>query len=188
MSDILSRAGVRPIAHTRSHDVQLIRYRRGDIEILSLMPARETGKRTVQVEMFAAGYAYNIRTGKDLGRTSRLRAALEAEPALFALLPYRVTGLSLVAPATARAGQEIEYTVRLQAENGSPTGHVLRIEVSGPGGVRRYYASNQNMVGDTFTGTLSLAVNDAPGRWKIKATDVLTGKKVEIRVEVKGAL
>jgi len=150
-----------------------------------LLPTWEEGRRLLTLTLPRQGYVYDIRKRKEIGRTARLRTGIEAEPTLYAILPYRVRGISLKVPAGVHAGESLPYKIQIRSEDGQkPSGHIVRVEVLGPGGLRAYYAANQNVESDAFSGQIALALNETPGKWKLRVTDVATGRKAEAAFEV----
>ena len=64
------------------------------------------------------GHWYDLRAHKYLGQKQELRTSLEcAEPHLYGILPYKVTGLSVAAPKTASPGQAVHYAVQVEADS-----------------------------------------------------------------------
>ncbi|MBT3289145.1 MAG: hypothetical protein HN380_17500, partial [Victivallales bacterium] len=101
---------------------------------------------------------------------------LPGDAALYALFPYRVTGLGLASPKTAALGRELRYELSLRTDGGTPDSHVFIVEVLGPdGGLRQHYAAQLVAPNGKATGTIPLALNDPPGTWTIRATDRATG-------------
>lgn len=138
--------------------------------------------RAVTVDFGAKNHVYDVRAGKYLGETQTLRTQLTPGVAqLYALLPYKVSGLKVQAPGQARTGDAVTVDVKLGVP-ARPAEHVVRLQVFGPDGQERpWYARNlvsdQSPVAMTglARGSLQLALDDAPGNWKLVATDVASG-------------
>ena len=63
--------------------------------------------------------------------------------------------------------------------------HVLRVDVVDPAGARvRAYSGNVLLGGATASWRLPFALNDAVGSWRVRVTDVLTGRMVSSRIAV----
>jgi len=122
-------------------------------------------------------HLYDVRAKKYHGRNDTLTATLApGETALYACLPYRVTGLELEAPKQATAGEEVELHCAVRGD-GQPLGdHVFHVELRDPAG-RTVPHYSQNVLAPAGHSTLRipLAVNEVPGAWSVRLCDVLTG-------------
>ncbi len=100
-----------------------------------------------------------------------------SSPLVVARLPYKVGSVVLRVPESAGAGSTMKIQAAVQDHNGRPRpGHVIRIQVLGPDKAERpHYGAWLD--GDQLEQTwqIPLALNDAPGRWTITATDVISG-------------
>ena len=96
--------------------------------------------------------------------------------ALFALLPYKVQGLKVTPKAeTVQPGDAVRYDVGLLVDGGQPGLHVFSVEILGPDGQpRRHYDAKLLARAGAASGEFRTALNDAPGEWTIRATDIAT--------------
>jgi hypothetical protein len=120
--------------------------------------------------------AYDMRGGGRIGEAPRLSLRLSGtEPLLLAIAPSRLPDPTLAAPATVRRGEVA--TLRLGLAGPSPAGpQVLRLDVTDPSGrARPAYSGPVTLRAGRAASALPLAAGDAPGLWRIRATDVLTG-------------
>lgn len=148
--------------------------------------------RAVTIEFGRKSFLYDVRAGKYLGEAATLKTRMTPGVAqLYALLPYKPAKVALQAPAQARAGAALAYTVKL-AVPPQPAGHVVRVRVFGPDGKERpWYAQNlltdQGPAAETgrADGSIQFALDDAAGTWKIVARDVATGLTGATTVAVK---
>lgn len=94
----------------------------------------------------------------------------------YSLLPYRVKGLDLKGPASAKPGATIEIAMQLGAEGGSAGDHVIRVETFNPAGEYVYYYSD-NIVSTKGAAThkIALPLNAASGKWRVTARDLPSG-------------
>jgi hypothetical protein len=76
--------------------------------------------------------------------------------------------------------------LRLGIPGKSPAArHVLRLEVIDPAGkVIPHYSGNVLFGGKAVSRALPLALNDSPGAWRIRVTDVLGGGTAEAALTV----
>ena len=135
-----------------------------------------------------AGYVYDIRGGLALGRVEGARLNLLAgEPALYGILPYRVSAVS-VAPLTGvvTRGEPVRYEVAIQADAQQAGMHVIQAEVVDPGGVvRAHYSTRLLTRGGMATGEFVPALNDPTGLWTIRATDYVTRATGSAQLELR---
>ena len=77
-----------------------------------------------------SGHVYDVRAKKYQGNTGTLVTTLApGETAVYAVLPYRVTGLQVQAPERAAAGSDVEFRCEVRGD-GKPLGdHVLHVEL-----------------------------------------------------------
>ena len=137
------------------------------------------------------GHVYDVRTKKYLGQADRVGTQITPGRAeLYAVLDYRVAGLTLDVPATADAGKPFEVKASLQVEAAAPGGaapgrHAIRIEWLDPSGTAvSHYRQIITGIGGG-AGWMQFALNDVPGKWTVRATDVISGVSVTQAVKVK---
>jgi hypothetical protein len=103
----------------------------------------------------------------------------------YALLPYSVTGLDVAAPASVLQGDTIELGVKLKIDKGIPGDHVIRVETRDPAGAPiYYYSSNLMSARGVASYKIALPLNAAPGKWRITAIDLPSGKQQTADVQV----
>ncbi|UCC68812.1 MAG: beta-galactosidase, partial [Armatimonadota bacterium] len=204
--EALEKARVRPRARVAGGGgrhpvgVERVSWRGGGVEVVGLLKEmkaafRESadgtsgfvvkkgmaGAERARVELPAEGHWYDLRAHKYLGEKAEVRTTLrEAEPKLYARLPYRVRGMSLSASGGRAAGEVVRYEAKVKAGAVRPVRHVLKLEVFGPGGKKRpLYSRNVDARGGAAKGEFRLALNDAAGKWRLVVTDVFSGEKAE---------
>ena len=129
-------------------------------------------------------FVYNIRGKKFLGVNTRVPLDISPGKAgLFALVPYQVKELELkLKRPVVRTGNTIDYTVTLIPRDIKvvPGRHVFHVEVLGAdGSVMPYFTGNHEAEKGVLNASVTIGPNDAPGRWSLQVTDVITGKKAE---------
>ena len=131
----------------------------------------------VRVEFPKPTHIYDVLSGKYLGKTDRVDTSVSYRAKLYALSPYKVTGMELTAPTTAAAGNPVAVQISVKADAGvKPSRHGLRLEVSGPDEhVIPWYS--QNLLGDEgrANANIPLAFNDPPGDYTVSVRDVMSG-------------
>jgi hypothetical protein len=156
-------------------------YRRGDIGIDAILPPEATDPRVpvrINLKWPEARHTYDLRRPAYLGNVSEVGREVErSSPAVIVRLPYQVRDVSLQVPELAPLGGvvQVQAAVRDEAEHPRP-GHVIRIQVFGPDGQERpYYGAWLDGVGTTQAWRIPFALNDPTGKWKVTATDVISG-------------
>ncbi len=142
---------------------------------------------TVKVVFDGKSEVYNIRTGKHLGKVKALAATLDpVYPLCYALLGYRVTGVTVNVPKAVKRGEAVIVEAAVKASAGKVARHVLRADVLGPDGkLRTYYSRNLETEAGKAEMTIPLALNDAVGAWKVRVKDTATGTTAEAAFDVK---
>jgi hypothetical protein len=122
-------------------------------------------------------HVYDCQDGTYFGLTSRFAAkAADRAADVFALLPYKVTGLSLATAKAACRGERLAVSVTLRVEDGLFLRHVVHITVLRPDGAHAdYYSQNVVVTGGKATFEIPFALNDPLGAWTLKARDAATG-------------
>jgi hypothetical protein len=165
--------------------VEVVRFEDGQHEYVGLYRDYRLADRNptaAQIELGRQAVVYDVRGGRKLGRTDTISTTLESgRVELYALLPHEVTSLSVAPEITdADAGQTVTFQCRLAAEGPLQDRHVLHVEVIGPDGLARpHHARNLECSAGHATATVPTALNDAPGPWRIKVRDVISGLRAE---------
>lgn len=132
----------------------------------------------VLVKLPEEGHWYDLRAHHYLGRIREIHTTLrEAEPHLYAMLPYQVRGVSVLVRGGGRPGDLVEYEAAVGTGGARPVPHVVKVQVLGPDGEERHlYSGNVDTRGGVARGSFRLALNDPMGRWQIVVTDVFSGE------------
>ena len=115
----------------------------------------------IEIAFPTTRHVYDVRKQTYLGQTKTARCTLlPGDAALYALLPYQVTGLDLTVPKTTARGRELRYEITVQTDGETPDGHVFLVELLGPDGVpRQHYGSQLVAPNGKATGTIPVALN-----------------------------
>ncbi|HEV2247099.1 MAG TPA: hypothetical protein VGW37_10655, partial [Terriglobia bacterium] len=124
---------------------------------------------------------YDLRQRKDMGSVKSLEATLDPwSPLIFTRCPQPLPEFRLDTPSEIKAGETLNVTVHDAAPLPEGTARVIRIEIEDPSGrIYDLYSRNLLVHSTPFRESIPLAFNDPPGRWKMRARDVATGKTVE---------
>jgi hypothetical protein len=203
---LLERAGVSPAIEVLTADgrrleqAQVVRYRFGEAEILAVVKDNvgvagvvgqdgvtvyndaglgQVARQEITVKLPRASYVTDVRTGKRLGRTDAVRTSLVVGDALVLALNPAENALTLRGPSAARLGDHPEFAV---ASAGAGR-RLFRCQVFAPdGSMLPAYAKNVLAEGGRATFTLPSALNDAPGAYTLRVTDVATGASAAAKV------
>ncbi len=157
----------------------LVHYRRGAVRLLGLLKNDEPELRETafRVGLGDSYFIYEVRRKRRLGRAATLRDTIRtAEPKLYALLPAPVRSVRVEAPSTVRPGEAVKCRVAIEAGRGVDTVVLFRVERP-DGGRAHEYSENLETRGGSAEKTFRVALNDAAGRWRITATDAISGRR-----------
>jgi hypothetical protein len=189
---LLASAGVEPalqvrnVAGGRFRDLEVRRWQNGRIRIISLFrPGGASGEDEALLKLPEARHVYNLRSGKDLGRTASLSVPIRPGRATFLVLapqPAPDVELELSADRAAR-GQVVRLTAGVPGAAGL---HAVRVRVKTPAGEVAEWLDRELMVDDRGQDCdLPVAFNDPVGGWTVEATDLYTGKTTSAGYRVK---
>lgn len=168
-------------------------YRRGDIRIDAVLPPEATDRDIPVVpviEWDETKHTYDLRREAYLGELSRLEQEVErSSPLVVARLDYRVGEVRLETPGGARRGLVLPLTCSvIDSEGSARPGHVVWVEVYDPmGNECPYYGAWLDQEGRRHSWRIPFALDDAPGEWRIVATDVISGVSGETTVVLREA-
>ena len=195
MRRTLARFGVvSPV--TVKHDAktllptEIIVYRNGDQRLVSVQTDQvswDKAKPIATIVLPVRGYVYDVRTGRALGRTQTVRAALDPmHILLYAVLPYQVRAVDVKAGSSpVKPGNWVAVRLAVQAQGNVGT-HFLRVALRGPDGRDRpAFARTVRAPAGRVSTTLHFALNDPPGVWQVTARDAATGVTGTGTVEVR---
>ncbi len=185
---MLERAGIAPRVRITEDGkpaltTETFYHRLGGIDYVSV----RAGSQKLAIRFPREAHLYELRGRKYLGLTDG--AEIETEPtfpALFGLLPYKAVGLSVSAPVSVEAGNDLVVRASVESEEAVTGTHVLRFKFLDPGGKERpYYA--RTVLGEKGTGgcRLPLAFNEQGGKWTVEVLDLSTGLSARAQFEVK---
>jgi len=171
---------------------QSFRYTRGDFELIGLL--RTLGSKVkigapLQLHTAQPGHVYDVLGGRYLGLSDSLpfEAPERGRPMLFARLPYRIESVRLSLSGNAKQGDLHPYSVTVGGPNKSVGDHFLRVEVLDPVGVP-VETMSKNVIAPSgkFEARLPFAKNDPPGTWRVRVTELVSGKFATRKVQLAG--
>jgi hypothetical protein len=132
-----------------------------------------------------AVYAYDLRERRALGRSRQFAVTLDpAAPTLLALSGTPLPEPTISGPARLRLGETAALRFGLAGETSAAI-DVLHLDVVDPAGKTvSQYSGNILAPGGQAEGVLPLALNDPPGLWTLRITDLLSGRSRQMAIEV----
>ena len=167
---------------------EIARFDAGGIEFVGLLRSyfhRDNSPYPSRVRFVDSRHLYDVRAARYLGHADRCEKRLDYRAEVIARSPYRVASVSVeFENDTPRPGLRVALTV--QATSGPVTGtHVLRLTVLGRDGQEvKWYARNVLAPEGRGTTVIPLAMNETPGEYTLRATDVMSGLAGERRFEL----
>src|SRR6266498_2501827 len=206
---LLDHAGVRTEVQVLSADdkrldrAQVARYRFGDSEILTIVKDNiavagivgrdgvtiyndaalgQVARQEITIKLPGKVYVTDVRTGKRFGYTDVVHSSVLVGDAVVLGLSSTENVLTLRGPSTSARGEHPAFSITSQV----PGRRLIRCHVFGPdGSMLPVYASNLLLDNLAVDFVLPSALNDPPGTYLIRATDVVTGATAETRVTLR---
>ncbi|MDD2706692.1 MAG: beta-galactosidase trimerization domain-containing protein [Verrucomicrobiae bacterium] len=128
------------------------------------------------LELKEKKHVYDMRLGKYLGHTDRIKTMIEPAKALmFALLPYKVEGVKVRMPNLIGQGEIFKFDAEIEGAS-RPGLHVFHADLVSPEG-EKVPCYGDNFIGHDgkVEGKIHLALNEPVGEWKFLLKDVATG-------------
>jgi len=150
--------------------------------------AQPGARRQAKIVLPESRYVYDLRRGKSLGRVHQVRTALLVGRAnFFAALPVPLAGVKLrAASATPERGERLDVEISLNLPVPTRATHVVHVEVIDPNGKTAPWGQ-QVVLLPHGKGQVSVPIawNDAPGRWRLRATELFSRRTGEVSWTVK---
>ncbi|MBI3921982.1 MAG: beta-galactosidase [Armatimonadetes bacterium] len=147
----------------------------------------KAGPEPITLRLRRPAHVYDVRLGKYLGKIDRVDTNIApAEAKVFALLPSRVTKVTVSGPSAVQPGQPATITLNVRTDGKKPMSHVLHVEVLLPAGtLHPLYTRNLVTTNGAAKFAIPFAFNDEMGEWTIKVKDVASGATGEAKVRLK---
>jgi len=141
----------------------------------------------VTLDLAQGGVIYDVVAGKPLGRgTSVPLRMINSTGRVFAILPSEVLAVE-VTPARPKAklGEDFVIACEVKVASGEADPRVLRLDVTDPEGKPcRAYTTDLICSGGRVTAKIPFALNDSPGNWTVRVTDVASGASKIVKITV----
>ena len=174
----------------RASDIETHIFDNGGNTILALQRDFARGgandRETVTVTLPRRLYIYDLRALQALGETDRLVTDVGSdEPAILGLSAEPLAPPALAGPSSAHPGDTIRFSIGSQSPAALRVFHIDILDPSGRAVLA--YSGNMLVAGGAAKKSLPLALNDQPGSWKVRATDLASGQTstADLKVEPK---
>ena len=238
IADLLAEGSIQPRVHVRQEDgkpliaVESVFFEEGHNQYLGLLYKPDMisfflgnkdwianhydlqpdiSPQPILVQLERPYHVYDVRQGKYAGVTDQISTKIApGEALLYALLPYRVTGVSVQGPAEVTLGQQASFhaavstsvsksgstsvstsvstPVPAEGDGGETPGaelHCFRVEVISPSGeVVKEYAQNVLAPEGAAGFSVPFALSDAEGVWQLSIKDIATGVTAQSEVKL----
>ena len=206
---ILNKAGIKASIEVMSPDgqpitqAQIARYKFGDVEIVAIVKENvaiagvvgqdgvttyndanlgQVAKQDLIIKLPRKAYVTDVRTGQKLGLTDVVHSSILIGDALILALSLEENDLKLEGAVSAHPGDHVSFNLL----STTPATALVRCHVYAPDGSRLpIYSKNVLVQQGRGSFTLPFALNDAEGRYVIRATDVVTGATIEKTIELR---
>ncbi len=158
----------------------------GSTKLLGLLPAKSGEDEVINLHIDKSVHLYDIRNKKYLGEGNDFKIELKTSvPELFGLVSGTIENIKVDAPSTIKPGDKVELNFEITGSGISDLKSVVRVDVFNPAGkVINYYSKNCDINGGTGSYSFNLALNEQPGIWEIRLTEVISGVEKEVSVDV----
>ena len=209
INSILAKVGKKPAVdvltadgHTLSQ-AQIVRYKFSNNELLAIVKENvslagvvgkdgvtvyndanlgQVAKQDLTIKLPKKFYVADVRSGKQLGYTDVVHASTLIGDALILGLSPVETKIRLEGPAEVQMGRQATLNILSDATGQS----LIRCHVFAPNGsIIPIYSRNTLLEKGRTIFVVPFALNDQPGKYKVRATDIVTGAFSETTIELK---
>ncbi|GMW01776.1 MAG: hypothetical protein AMXMBFR84_29130 [Candidatus Hydrogenedentota bacterium] len=184
--DLLEASGISPsvtvnaAANQSEHDVEITRWKNGNMQIVALLGSQEG---PVHVTVPNPGHVFDLKARRYLGETDRFSAELRPNRAsFFAVLLGQPGKPEILMPDSAKRGETIHVRVKVP---GIDSLRPVRLRLTDPAGTPADWMQRTVITGNQTVATdIRFAFNDDSGAWTLQAEDIITGEVVSRKVDV----
>ncbi len=140
-----------------------------------------------RVQLPAEMHVYDLRAGKYLGTADRLDTKLLwGRASFFMALPYEIPQPAVtLGPQDPEPGGVVTASIRMDLPRGAAEQFAVWTEVIDPDGERPLWGQKVAVLEDGRAQVpVLVAHNDRPGTWRVRATELFSGKSAEAAWEV----
>jgi hypothetical protein len=206
---ILDKAGVRPSVQMLTPDghpvsqAQIARYKFGNSEVLAIVKENvglkgvvgqdgvttyndaklgQVARQELTIKLPRKMYVADVRTGKQFGYTDMVHTTILIGDAIVLGLSPEENQIKIDGTSSAQLGDHTSLSLTSTTDGSN----LVRCHVFAPdGSLLSLYSDNILLQKGRGNFVLPFALNDSPGKYLVRATDVVTGATVEKAVELR---
>lgn len=152
--------------------------------LLGLLPGKQGVDRKVILKFNSSLHLYDIRNKQYIGEGSEFEINIKnSVPEFFGLMEQQIGNLNINSPGKIKLGENVALNISISGGDYSGFTSVVSIDVFDPNGERvNHYSKNSDIKNGKGTYSFNTALNDISGKWQIRITEAISGKKKEITV------
>ncbi len=158
----------------------------GSTRLLGLLPGKTGNDREINLHINDAAHLYDIRNKRYLGSGNDFKIKVKTSvPELYGLVQGKIDHIKVEAPSTLNRGEKIKLDFEMIGEDISDLKSVVRVDVFSPDGkMINYYSDNCDLNNSSGSYSFNTALNDLPGLWKIRLTEVISSVEKEVSIHL----
>lgn len=165
-------------------------FRNGNVHYIGLLRdfyLHDTAAYKMELTLPLTGHVYEVRTNRYLGRIGKLTYQQDWRVNLFAILPSKVTGVTVKAPASAAPGQKVKVSAQLRVTGGKmPSAGAYMVTVKDPSGkLLKEHERTLSAVNGKASVEFTFAFNQKKGNYTVIFRDTVSGITGSAKIEVK---
>jgi hypothetical protein len=175
----------------RAGGFQVFRYSSGGIRfyaLLQTMGSDHPAGTPLQLVTGGPLYVYNVLDESVTGTRDRIdfKAPGKGRPVLCAAMKYTVDNVKISGANSAKAGDSYPFSIRIMGGGRMTGDHIVRFEVIDPNDtIVEVHTRNAKTSQGRYRGHVPFALNAPAGIWRIAARDIISGKSVTKKIEVR---
>jgi hypothetical protein len=133
-------------------------------------------------------YVYNMLDESVTGTRDRIdfKAPGKGRPVLCAAMKYAVDEVKISGANAAKAGDSYPFSIRITGGGRMTGDHIVRFEVIDPNDtIVEVHTRNAKTSQGHYRGHVPFALNAPAGAWRLVARDIISGKSVTKKIEVR---
>ncbi|MDP7396694.1 MAG: beta-galactosidase trimerization domain-containing protein [Lentisphaeria bacterium] len=175
----------------RAGGFQVFRYSSGGIRFYALLQTMGSGHPAgtpLQLVTGGPSYVYNMLDESVTGTRDRIdfKAPGKGRPVLCAAMKYAVDEVKISGANAAKAGDSYPFSIRITGGGRMTGDHIVRFEVIDPNDtIVEVHTRNAKTSQGHYRGHVPFALNAPAGAWRLVARDIISGKSVTKKIEVR---
>ncbi|MCK5471249.1 MAG: beta-galactosidase trimerization domain-containing protein, partial [Cyclobacteriaceae bacterium] len=159
----------------------------GSTRLLGLLPGRNGKDEEINLHINESVHLYDIRNKKYMGKGNDFKIKVKTSvPELFGLVEGKIDHIKVETPSSLNPGEKVTLDFEIVGKGISNLKSVVRVDVYNPLREKvNYYSKNCDINNSSGSYSFDIALNDLPGMWNIRLTEVISGVAKEVSISVK---